>query len=253
MKTYNHYILENNRSDTKSLTMEEFDYLLNKHCTQFNYKDTPIYRGVPLEGNFYKIDPKLYTRKSARTGNIFTKIISNSPYWNGIPPREKSLICTFNEKIARSYGDDIGLGKEKFFRVIPFNNSNWGICDTWMKMYNGENLMNFNDAVAIFYKDLFNEEIHEEDYDKLLLDLQKISIEDIKKHIREWESVPWSKILDKLLTIMLDKSITFDKVILEFLKPNEKIDKVSYSELINKQTTQLGEIWTDSICLLKGM
>lgn len=245
MKTYNHYILENNRSDTTPLTKSQFDDLLKTHCTQFSFNDKPIYRGiVGLESDYYKIDPTLYIRKSARSSNFFNVIVSNSPFWNHIPSREKSIICTINIKLARSYGEG------HVYRIIPFDNSKWGLSHIWFKMYNDFNLMSFNDTIS----DIFND-IDDTNYEKIMLKLKTLDINTIDKFIQENRFSKYNNhnamIFYTIKNIMVNKNITFDEAVLEFLKPNKNIDVMSYNDVIKTKINETSEIWTESACLLQ--
>lgn len=252
MKTYNHYILENNRSDTKPLTMEEFDYLLNKHCSEFSFDDKPIYRGVELQDDYYKIEPQNYTRKAARSGNFFNVITSNSPLWSHIPSREKSIICTVETSMARSYSGDGNI-----YRVIPFNNSKWGISHRWFKMYMSDmnlffNLMNFNDAIT----DIFNEDIDDENYENMMAKFKSLSVDSLDEYIQKNKFSKYSKqdamIMLPIKNIMISDNTTFDQAVLKFLEPNQNIDVMPYKNMIKTDFKyETSEVWTNSICLLK--
>jgi hypothetical protein len=231
MKRYKYFILENNRIDTTELEQKDFEMLLEKYCTQFSFDDKPIYRGVDLKSKYYKIDPKLYTRKSRNTQNYYTLLMSE---WKNIPPRNKSMICTFEKRLSSGYGD--------VFRVIPFDNSYWGISKTWIKtIYNGLNLIDFNDSLYDFgvSKGIL---LKDDNYDEFMNQLQNFTGDDYLNFLSKSEQSYF------LRNDMKGKRL--DIAIKELIVPNENIKSCSYNELLKLEYNPV-ELWTDSICLLQ--
>lgn len=238
MKTYESYT--NKFIGIEKLTEDKFSSLLNDNCQSFNFDDKAIYRGIDLPGNYYLVDPSKRTRKSRSTQNYYTLIMSNSDDWIDIPPRNKSIICSFDKRIT------LGYGNGNVFRVIPFNNSIWGASKVWIKVFNKLfNLMNFNNELD-YFSNVIKISFDDDNYNILMRQLNDISDKflnyDFDSEVIDVNS------LSIIKNLMIKDNLTLDKAILKILKPNDNIISGTYNEIIE---TQGVELWTSSICLLK--
>lgn len=131
-------IKHQNKIGVYGLENDEAINIIKDKCSDWNYNDLPIYRGTDLSFDYILINPSERTRKSANARfNIYTTLIDNSPYWKEYPKRSKSLICTLDKNKAINYGYN--------YRVIPFDNSKWGICensDIWFSFENIKKIAN---------------------------------------------------------------------------------------------------------------
>jgi hypothetical protein len=240
------------RKDTRNIDENTFNELLNENCKEFNFDDLAIYRGVALSEEYYLIDPKLFTRTSRSTQNYYTLIMSESPYWKNIPPRNKSIICTFNKNLSGGYGNT--------YRVIPYDNSKWGVSKTWIKIFHrGVNLMDVNEYLDDIFKSM-NVTLVSTNYEIMMSQFNFYSDEFLKLTDNKIGMNPSRGIVfDKIRRLMNDKNIKLDQAMLEYLKPNENILSCSYKKLINRwnkrqlhlQLNEGCELWTDSKCLLQ--
>jgi len=238
MKTYESYV--NKFIGIEKLTEDKFSSLFNDNCQGFNFDDKAIYRGIDLPGEYYLVNPSKRTRKSRSTQNYYTLIMSNSDDWKDIPPRNKSIICSFDKKFANAYGND------NVFRVIPFNNSIWGASKVWIKEFNKLfNLMNFNNELD-YFSNVIKISFDDDNYDILMQQLNNMSDKFLNYNF-DSEVIDVNS-LSIIKNLMIKDNLTLDKAILKILKPNDNIISGTYNEIIE---TQGVELWTSSICLLK--
>jgi len=143
LETHNDYFILESMKGTTRLDEVEFNDLIAKNCTEFSDTDRMIYRGIEelnTKSDYFEIDPKQRIRKSARTRNYYTLIMSHSDVWKDYPPRDKSMICTQNKEVANMYGHT------NVFRVIPYDGSRWGVSNVWLKIaFKTDNMMFFNE------------------------------------------------------------------------------------------------------------
>ena len=237
MKTYESYV--NKFIGIEKLTKKIFSSLLN-NCQDFNFDDKAIYRGIDLPGEYYLVDPSKWTRKSRNTQNYYTLIMSNSDDWKNIPPRNKSIICSFDKNITRNYGYG------NVFRVIPFNNSIWGASKVWIKEFNNLfNLMDFNNQID-YFSNIINMKLDENNFDNLMKQFNTIS-DKFLNYDFDTEVIDVNSLIN-IKYLMIKDNLTLDKAILKILKPNDNIISGTYTEIIE---TPGFELWTSSICLLK--
>lgn len=104
------------------------------------YKGMKTYFSDSSEGNFYKTDPKLSTRKSRNTTNHYTILMDNLPVWSAYPKRSKSLVCSTDYWVASGYG--------RIYAIIPKQGAVFGVCsrsDLWSSFWNNDySLETFN-------------------------------------------------------------------------------------------------------------
>lgn len=132
MITFKSYIQEN---QIFSLPTEDYSDLILKVKKR---ELVPIWRGfgkmnIPYEEDVIVFDPTNLVRKSANTNNFYNLYISEiDPNWKNFPPRNKSLICSFNMKEASTYSNS----PENLAMIIPLNlKEKIGICpkeDFWI-------------------------------------------------------------------------------------------------------------------------
>jgi hypothetical protein len=156
MKTFQSYLTENS---IFSLPTKDYSDLIQKVK---NKELVPIWRGfgkmsIPYEDDIVVFDPTHLVRRSANTINFYNLYLSEiDPNWKTWPPRNKSLICTFNKNDAAYYAKD----KENIILIIPLNqNEKIGICpeeDFWLSFSKILNLFNFEDKFY-FTLNQFNE------------------------------------------------------------------------------------------------
>ena len=116
---------------SKSLNLNAAMKLLNQHCRQsLAMIRNPIWRGMDNHSaDILTIDPTTGERKSENTTNYYTQLMSYSPYFEGWPKRNKSLICTAQKEYAENYG-----GVDEVYAIFPFDNVPIAVCpeeDMW--------------------------------------------------------------------------------------------------------------------------
>jgi hypothetical protein len=227
---------------------EAFDIIKDK-CSDWDYNDLPIYRGSDLGYDNVLVNPSERLRTSANARfNIYTTLIDNSPLWKDYPKRSKSLICTLDIKKSKNYG--------KNYRVIPFDNSKWGVCeksDIWFSFNNIKriafdefyNMNEFN--FKIF--NLIPNDLRYHDFDKQdlilksLIDTNKNNM-NINVHVGDFV---------KYIQDNIDKYDNLYELLVDITDPNKNNFKLlEYNTLIgnyNKRDVE-HEIWTDSSCIL---
>lgn len=136
-------------SHYREINKNDFDYMLKRFCKNFDWNDTPIYKGFDnLEQPYYVTNPQAINRESRNTANYYTVIFDNSPYRKDFPKRNKSLICSTARFTAENYGD--------VYRVIPFDGAKIAVCpdyDFWVSFNS------YNDGIRdldCFNRHLFN-------------------------------------------------------------------------------------------------
>ncbi|MCK9416317.1 hypothetical protein M0Q97_06635 [Candidatus Dojkabacteria bacterium] len=241
----------NRNSLCRSLTKDEFKSILNRFCKNFDWNDTPIYKGMYIDGDFALTNPKGQERRSANTANYYTVIFDNSPYLGEFPKRSQSLICSTDLNTAGTYG--------VLYRVIPFDGAKIAVCsnpDFWhafeknIKYYS---LDEFNVYLGIIFSFLYDkyddENLEELREDKLLIEqlkhlydtynlddeidsfcLQYPGIKDVRE---EFNNFP--KSLEELFQA--------------FNPNNNEIKLYDYKDYSKSFLSDL-EIWTDSKALL---
>jgi len=247
------------RKDTKSLNLD-FDKLFKEisiHCKNFSWDDTPILRSVPdLPKDFLIVDPKKLKRKSSSNKNWYTLIMDNSEKWKKYPKRSESLICSIEDP----------LWDKSVFRVIPFDNSKWGVCsqnDMWISLpYAKErykitayNFIDFlGDLNEIIYK---NNNIPDNDYDffkEHIMELE-MRIKQNKNIINKNMTIIYKESLYILFTEYFDKNLSMFDYFEDVFDPiKNKFELLNYDEVVNMEvnipSVHGKEIWTDSKCIL---
>jgi len=99
--------------------------LLNLHCKEsLATIKSPLWRGMRNHSDaIVMIDPSTGERKSANTSNYYTQIMSNSPYMEGWPKRNRSLICSSSINGAGGYGN--------LYALFPFDGAKIAVCPSW--------------------------------------------------------------------------------------------------------------------------
>jgi hypothetical protein len=123
---------------TKHLSREEFYKELKNYSDMANYylKGGVLFmRGVKRSaaGEFGHVVPIESKRESAYTSNYYTLISSYDSSWNGIPPRDRSIVGSTDYDKASGYAG--GGQSDGFYVVLPKNGSVIGEADAvdfWM-------------------------------------------------------------------------------------------------------------------------
>lgn len=99
--------------------------LLNKHCREsLATIEHPLWRGMRNHTKpIVMIDPSTGERRSTNTTNYYTQIMSHSPYFEGWPKRNKSLICSTSIDGAGGYGC--------LYAIFPFDGAKIAVCPSW--------------------------------------------------------------------------------------------------------------------------
>lgn len=223
---------------------EAIDIIL-KNCGDFKPTDIPIYRGLYQDSKYLYVNPIEYVRPSQNTNNIYTTIIDNSPYWKEYPKRSKSIICTTNYNISESYGD--------VYRVIPFNNSKWGICqysDIWTSFHYIKNVLKFfnMEDFNMIIGHMITKERIPTNQNELLEILKNINYKNII--INNYNNKEFSS-LEKTIEDLLKNYDNLYDLLIDIIKPDINNFKVkTYDEIKNITYYLDREIWTDSNCIL---
>jgi hypothetical protein len=245
----------NRNSLCRTLTKDEFKSILNRFCKDFDWNDTPIYKGMHIDGDFALTNPKGQERRSANTPNYYTVIFDNSPYLGEFPKRSQSLICSTNLETAGSYGD--------IYRVIPFDGAKIAVCpspDFWhafennIKYYSLEDFnIYLNMIFEVLYKKYDDEKLAEPREDKLLIEQLKYLYNTYDLY-EEVESYSSDKYFHKKDFDSFPKSL--EELFQAFNPNNNEIKLYDYkdyskiSDFINNSGYNDLEVWTDSKALL---
>lgn len=250
MKNYKNYIYEINsgRQDTNIISEDEFYKLIKENCKEFVKNPKAIYRSVNDIGEYVIIDPKKNVRKSLTGDNLYNIIIDGT--WKNFPKRSQSICCSTKHNID-FFGDSL-------YFVIPFDNSNWGVCplnDMWasIKLFNVD-IKDFMMSYNRIYNKLFqNHDIISEIY----------NLEDLKYHTNlmqqeiKTQGINWNDFYyDKFFIDELSSEENFfDKIVSQMNPDKLNFKNVNYNN-IEIQNNRFGEylgqeLWTDSKCLLK--
>lgn len=242
---YSNFLLEN-KSGTRNISEKEFDNLLKKHCKNFNWSDRPIYKSsdaVNGEYGFLDVEdiPNYYLhrnkffktkklRKSAHMpNNTYTYLMNHLPSWKKFPKRQ--VVCSTNT-INEFY--------QRIFRVIPFDNSKWGVVPS-------DDIQGDDIGLPLDFRKYIQHELGFEV--KNFVDLNEIDLypNDTFKNFKNAmeKSALDIKKFDKMLA---PERFGFEaktyKQLINYNFPNAKID------LYYDEDTPSNEVWTDSNVLL---
>jgi hypothetical protein len=257
MKNYKNYIYEINsgRQDTNIISEDEFYKLIKENCKEFIKNPKAIYRTVSNMDEYVIIDPKKNVRKSLTGDNLYNVIIDGT--WKNYPKRNESICCSSKDNIAF-------FGYSIYF-VIPFDNSNWGVCPT-NDMWSSINLFhtdikNFIRIYNIIYSKLFNIDIIISDIYNLedlkyhsnlmqqRIKTEGIDVDDLNQIIYDNDIVDEFSFEEIIDTLSSDENF-FEKMVSQMTPDKLKFKNVDYNNLeIRRWNAQ--ELWTDSKCLLK--
>ncbi len=229
---------------TVKISKEEFDHLLATNCKDFSWDDTPIYRSVNLENDYYNMDPsfpfnkqnfyehngKKY-RKSAYTfHNHYTLLINHLPVFEDFPKRQ--VICSTRKTFFSNF----------MFRLIPFDGAKIGIvpdrdiqchwdCE-FFKEFNFDNLIYLNN----YFKE---HEISDNNWYDFVESLDN----NYDMFVDELSSV------DELNDSFTPESLNFKCVPYNDFKQENKVIKVIDS-VRGRKVYEPHELWLDSKYLL---
>ena len=234
--------------------------------------------------DMFFIDPKKSIRTSKETNNFYTYWISTSPLWKDYPPRNKSVIGSFNKNVASDYGPLI-------FLLVPINGARFSIVenrDAWGAFSHAESFFQLEPGdvaldsmsyeIAKFFSiasivlnlttiqtDIPTDEspvyeLMDKDPEEFLHKIEPHrkdiidNIEEIKNHIKNLTSIS-SK---RKLTIFADRIqqhqhlSSFEKMFDYMYSPKEnKVNLVNgIKSLYEKYDYSDYEFWTDAECLL---
>lgn len=156
-------------SRNKSLNKKQFEQILNEHCSDFKWTDRPIYRSFRCEDDYYfqnawshektyKHDGVNYRMSMQSENNYpYTILMNHLPSWKDYPKRQ--LICSTSMRGFYPM-------KNYLFRVIPFNNSKWGIVPNF-DIHNAE----LDKKLADSLSKLFSEKLKRKIDIKIFMDL----------------------------------------------------------------------------------
>jgi len=237
---FHEYLLEQKiNKGTHELNKDEFNHMLKTYCSDFKCSDMPIYRCTNILNNpkYLYVDANdaphhyIYRKRKLRksyyiSNNTYTIFINHLPSWKKFPKRQ--IICSTGK--IKHFG--------QCYRVIPFNNSNWGVVpadDIQSKqIYLNKKLSRIITNAEYLMSDI-----------KILFDLDQIYIDD------------YTDLKDKLKKYDLslkELSKLFSPYDMKFVSKNYKqLIKYNFPFASNNyHYTQkpLSEIWTDSDVLL---
>jgi hypothetical protein len=271
MKNYINYIIENLRSDTQELSVEEFITILKTNCKEFLKNPVCITRSLYLSNKYLLIDPKKYNRTSKTKDNIYNIIIDE--YWTEIPKRSQSICCA--NTLNRSYLDIFG---DQTYLVIPFDNSKWGVCpgnDMWASLYIfGLDIKGFINIFNSLYSYFFNEALILEKVktlDELKEYCKKLHEEFLLIKDKENEIYVIKNILNNNSSfyVALSDGELYDRIIEQMTTNKSNFQSIQYKDIRSSFDNRCGnrsieiinpikineliyakELWTDSKCLL---
>lgn len=116
---------------------EQLREWVGHNAIRFINQEFPIWRGVPSDHAEGLYNATTLKRNAANTLNYMNLWLSNHQQWSSYPPRNKSFICTTDEKQAEDYG-------EKYV-VIPQDSAKIGVCpkhDLWYSFWQINSITN---------------------------------------------------------------------------------------------------------------
>jgi len=122
----------NEENEKSKLTKQQFNQILEEHCSDFKWTDRPIYRSIRSKEMYHYQDaydfPKTYThdgvnyRKSMQSNSkisyLHNILMNHLSSWSDYPKRQ--VICSTSRRTFK-------LAENYLYRVIPFNSSKWGV------------------------------------------------------------------------------------------------------------------------------
>jgi hypothetical protein len=186
-------------SISKERAIDEIGNNCVKNFRFFLKKKEWLYRGVEIYKDFLFVDSnKGKERKSANIHtNYYTLLIDNLPSWKNYPLRSRSIICSTDERYAKSYGTP--------YVVIPYDNTNIAIApeddlwDSFPKLFKLGSLGQFNDYLEhLFIK--YDLDVFNNDYGSLKDALIQINSFGYKDRYDIFDSKDVMKTLDKLMS-----------------------------------------------------
>lgn len=258
-----------NKLKFNSLEYNEF-----KHLYETEYKDMAdkfdndgvlIFKGFnEAPPTYSQVSPKL--RKSENTLNFYTRFLSDIlPSWKDYPKRNKSFICTNNEKKAAQYAR---LSDDRIVAVFPKNGSKIAVCpasDIWdsfkntLAKYHIPELDVFNDI----FKSFMSSEMNHMQITKLfnlgsadeIIDIFKVKENSIREEYKNRETPTYNVfVFDVIEYIMNGGSLL--KFLDDLFNPQTNgfklFDTKTYNipYIFNNYFDEIGyEVWTDGDCL----
>lgn len=246
-------LLAEGRSEPISATKAKSIY--NNEASNFQFgKHTSIFRGNKyLTANFAVINPAKYeTRKSENTENYYTLIMNNADNWSKFPKRE--IICTTSSEKGKRFGN--------LYYVVPFNNTEWGICskpDIWrsfpnlFKITEFGNMKNFNGFLYNLVEEILNKKPDESSFRSFKKDLNKTAKLIRKNSLSENPREDQSYVLKSYLNLSdfirskYYERDQFAQFVIDVMDPEKNNFKF---QNYWKGAGENKEVWTDGPCLL---
>jgi len=232
----------------KQLTEEDFLYLFNKNCNNFNINDRALIRGdKKLFGDFYYLNGKNRSVDYKWMMNCPIHLeFMRSKLWENLPQKDKSTDFGLdgNTQISSGFYGTV-------YRVIPYDNATFVMSDKLVGNYNTilnkdlsvQFLSNVNNVLKEF-NDYFNEVTY--DMKKLVSNLNKLFKD--KNNVTEFvkNKTNNSDIILKIYDIIHKKNIDFKEYMENAYSP-KSYTVLNYKEVLNS-TLPFG--WTDKPVLL---
>jgi hypothetical protein len=118
---------------------QEIVDIIKNNCSEamYQYMDGhAIYKGFSSSERhgYLVMNVSNIERKSQNAANVYTYFTSKvSKVWKEFPPRDRSLICSTSERVAKGYAGS--YNPNGLFVILPFNGNKIGVCpadDMWV-------------------------------------------------------------------------------------------------------------------------
>lgn len=236
------------------ISESEAKKIYNNEASDYDIEaDQTIFRGVshlPENTEFAKVDPTRWGFQGAKMESNYYKLVQDlSNPWEDYPQRK--IFCSTNKSYANDYGE--------LFVVVPYDNTDWGICPTlsnWASFPRVEEFLGaerpdprvFNHFVKVVTKDFLGEIPDQNSFDDLKIKLNEVGdlIEDLM--IKDIKDKKYSHVLRRwLISKVGEKYDQLSKFLFNVVMGPEK-NGFEYQNSW-KGTGNNREVWTDGPCL----
>ncbi len=233
-----------------------------KHCRAYyldyfkRYSEPALWRGSESDlGELTKVNPRVEGRTSAHTSNEYTVLMSNLPEWSAFPKRSKSLICSYSQDFASTYGETYGVILPTDFRLgVAPREDIWESFRAMNKTFKLEyGMSQFNDSIVQLFGKHASGNTTVEDIEEIFADIQEkvVRVRDTKDKLPpRWAGNPFVVYTYQKIPSEAPPGALFE-VVRKCLDPKlNGFSLVTNIKGLPSPNSEDNEVWTDSHLLL---